>query len=227
MTKILTWQDTLANEKTLPYFRKILAFIKKERQSGTTIYPPDKDIFNAFRFTKLNEVKVVILGQDPYHGHNQAHGLSFSVNPGVPIPPSLLNIYKELANDIPGFVIPNHGYLKSWTQQGVMLLNTILTVEAGKAHSHANLGWEIFTDKVINVLNLQCKGIIFLLWCSHAHKKSRIINLKHHYVLKAPHPSPLSAHRGFIGCRHFSRANALLEQQGQCPIDWSLTLQVP
>ncbi|MGL9773340.1 MAG: uracil-DNA glycosylase [Sodalis sp. (in: enterobacteria)] len=224
MTQMLTWRDALAQEKTLPYFQETLAFVARERAAGMTVYPPAKDVFNAFRFTELNAVKVVIFGQDPYHGPNQAHGLSFSVKPGVPAPPSLVNIYKELASDIPGFVIPNHGCLQSWAQQGVMLLNTVLTVEAGKAHSHASLGWETFTDKVINVLNAQREDIVFLLWGSHAQKKGTIINPKRHHVLKAPHPSPLSAHRGFLGCRHFSRANALLEQQCQQPIDWTPTL---
>lgn len=224
MTQMLTWRDALAQEKTLPYFQETLAFVAKERAAGMTIYPPAKDVFNAFRFTELNAVKVVILGQDPYHGPNQAHGLSFSVKPGVPAPPSLVNIYKELACDIPGFVIPSHGCLQSWAQQGVMLLNTVLTVEAGKAHSHASLGWETFTDRVIKVLNAQREGIVFLLWGSHAQKKGTIIDPKRHHVLKAPHPSPLSAHRGFLGCRHFSKANALLEQQGQQPIDWAPTL---
>ncbi|MBT9432222.1 uracil-DNA glycosylase [Candidatus Sodalis endolongispinus] len=224
MTQMLTWRDALAQEKTLPYFQETLAFVAKEQAAGMTIYPPAKDVFNAFRFTELNAVKVVILGQDPYHGPNQAHGLSFSVKPGVPSPPSLVNIYKELASDIPGFVIPSHGCLQSWAQQGVMLLNTVLTVKAGKAHSHASLGWETFTDKVIKVLNAQREGIVFLLWGSHAQKKGTIIDPKRHHVLKAPHPSPLSAHRGFLGCRHFSKANALLEQQGQQPIDWAPTL---
>lgn len=226
MTQMLTWRDALAQEKTLPYFQETLAFVARERAAGMTIYPPAKDVFNAFRFTELNAVKVVILGQDPYHGPNQAHGLSFSVKPGVPAPPSLVNIYKELTSDIPGFVIPNHGCLQSWAQQGVMLLNTVLTVEAGKAHSHASLGWETFTDKVIKVLNAQREGIVFLLWGSHAQKKGTIIDPKRHHVLKAPHPSPLSAHRGFLGCRHFSKANALLVQQGQQPIDWAPTLPV-
>lgn len=224
MMHVLTWQDALAQEKTLPYFQKTLAFVARERAEGMTVYPPAKDVFNAFRFTELNAVKVVILGQDPYHGPNQAHGLSFSVKPGVPAPPSLVNIYKELASDIPGFVIPNHGCLQSWAQQGVMLLNTVLTVEAGKAHSHGSLGWETFTHKVIKVLNAQRESIVFLLWGSHAQKKGTIIDPTRHHVLKAPHPSPLSAHRGFFGCRHFSRVNALLEQQPQQHIDWTPTL---
>ncbi|CUX97470.1 uracil-DNA glycosylase [Candidatus Hoaglandella endobia] len=224
MTPMLTWRDALAQEKTLPYFQQTLAFVARERAAGVTIYPPSKDVFNAFRFTELGEVKVVILGQDPYYGPNQAHGLSFSVKPGVPTPPSLMNIYKELAGDIPSFVMPNHGYLKSWALQGIMLLNTVLTVEAGKAHSHASLGWQKFTVKVINVLNTYRAGIIFLLWGSHAQKTSAIIDHKRHHVLKTFHPSPLSAHRGFFGCHHFSKTNELLVQQGQQPIVWSPTL---
>lgn len=224
MTQMLTWRDALAQEKTLPYFQETLAFVARERAAGITVYPPAKEVFNAFRFTELDAVKVVILGQDPYHGPNQAHGLSFSVKPGVPAPPSLVNIYKELASDIPGFVIPKHGCLQSWAQQGVMLLNTVLTVEAGKAHSHASLGWETFTDKVIKVLNTHREGIVFLLWGSHAQKKGMIIDPKRHHVLKAPHPSPLSAHRGFLGCHHFSQTNALLTRQGQPAIDWTPTL---
>lgn len=220
MTQILTWLDTIAQEKTQPYFQETLAFIARKRAAGIVIYPPQKDVFNAFRFTELSTVKVVILGQDPYHGPNQAHGLSFSVKPGVLVPPSLVNIYKELTSDIPSFIIPKHGCLKSWAEQGVMLLNAILTVEANKAHSHVSLGWETFTDKVIKVINTHCKGIVFLLWGSHAQKKGMMIDSKRHHVLKAPHPSPLSAHRGFLGCHHFSKANTFLIQQGQLPIDW-------
>ncbi|KAA8995512.1 uracil-DNA glycosylase [Affinibrenneria salicis] len=221
MAPSLTWRDVLAQEKEQPYFVDTLKFVASERAAGKTIYPPQPDVFNAFRFTELHAVKVVILGQDPYHGPNQAHGLSFSVRPGIPAPPSLVNIYKELSSDIEGFAIPQHGFLQSWAQQGVLLLNTVLTVEAGKAHSHANLGWETFTDRVIAALNEQREGIVFLLWGSHAQKKGTIINPQRHHVLKAPHPSPLSAHRGFLGCRHFSRANQLLEQQGLTPIDWT------
>ncbi|KYP97044.1 uracil-DNA glycosylase [Sodalis-like endosymbiont of Proechinophthirus fluctus] len=224
MQQMLTWRDAIAHEKTLPYFQETLAFVARERATGITVYPPAKEVFNAFRFTELNAVKVVILGQDPYHGPNQAHGLSFSVKPGVPAPPSLANIYKELASDIPGFVIPKHGCLQSWAQQGVMLLNTVLTVEAGKAHSHASLGWETFTDNVIKVLNTHREGIVFLLWGSHAQKKGMIIDSQRHHVLKAPHPSPLSAHRGFLGCHHFSQANTLLTRQCQTTIDWMPTL---
>lgn len=220
--RYLTWHDALKQEKKLPYFNNILTFIARERAAGITIYPHRRDVFNTFRLTELSAVKVVILGQDPYHGPQQAHGLSFSVRPGVPMPPSLVNIYKELATDIPTFRIPRHGCLQDWAKQGVLLLNTVLTVEAGKAHSHAHLGWELFTEKVIKVLNINCHGIIFLLWGSHAQKKSNIINVKHHHILKTSHPSPLSAHRGFLGCHHFSKVNAILMQQGQKLINWQL-----
>lgn len=225
MVNTLTWHDVLASEKEKPYFIQTLSAVAHERAQGVTVYPPQKDVFNAFRFTELGAVKVVILGQDPYHGPNQAHGLSFSVLPGIVPPPSLVNMYKELANDIPGFQRPNHGYLESWARQGVLLLNTVLTVEAGKAHSHARFGWETFTDRVIATLNEHREGVVFLLWGSHAQKKGSIIDRQRHHVLQAPHPSPLSAHRGFFGCRHFSQANAWLEQRGEAPIDW--TPQLP
>nr|WP_024965429.1 uracil-DNA glycosylase [Pantoea sp. IMH] len=220
MVNALTWHDVLAEEKEKPYFVETLAMVANERAAGKVIYPPQKDVFNAFRLTELGEVKVVILGQDPYHGPHQAHGLSFSVLPGVAVPPSLVNIYKELATDIPGFERPAHGFLESWARQGVMLLNTVLTVEAGKAHSHARFGWETFTDNVIAAINEYREGVVFLLWGSHAQKKGSIIDPKRHHVLKAPHPSPLSAHRGFFGCGHFSKTNQLLEEQGEKPIDW-------
>ncbi|NLS52738.1 uracil-DNA glycosylase [Hafnia alvei] len=220
MTSPQNWHDVIGAEKKKPYFHDTLAFVAAERQAGKTIYPPQKDVFNAFRFTELNDVKVVILGQDPYHGPNQAHGLSFSVRPGIPAPPSLMNMYKELKTDIEGFEIPQHGYLKSWAEQGVLLLNTVLTVERGQAHSHAKLGWETFTDKVVAALNEHRSGIVFLLWGAHAQKKGSIIDTQRHRVLKAPHPSPLSAHRGFLGCHHFSQTNQLLIEQGLAPIDW-------
>ncbi len=215
-----SWHDVIGQEKEQSYFLDTLAFVAAEREAGKTIYPPAKDVFNAFRLTEFDQVKVVILGQDPYHGPNQAHGLSFSVRPGIPAPPSLVNMYKELEVDIPGFQRPTHGYLQSWAEQGVLLLNTVLTVEAGKAHSHANLGWETFTDRVIASLNQHRQGLVFLLWGAHAQKKGIIIDRQRHHVLKAPHPSPLSAHRGFLGCRHFSQTNQLLSQQGLAPIDW-------
>lgn len=225
MSNTPTWHDVIGSEKTQAYFKDTLAYVAKERQKGKIIYPPQQDVFNAFRYTELADVKVVILGQDPYHGPGQAHGLSFSVLPGIKPPPSLVNMYKELENDIPGFKRPNHGYLLSWAQQGVLLLNTVLTVEQGNAHSHAHLGWETFTDKVIAAINEHREGVVFLLWGSHAQKKGRIIDTKRHHVLKAPHPSPLSAHRGFLGCGHFSQTNQLLQQQGLEAIDWTPVIE--
>ena len=220
MANELTWHDVLAEEKQQPYFLNTLQTVASERQSGVTIYPPQKDVFNAFRFTELGDVKVVILGQDPYHGPGQAHGLAFSVRPGIAIPPSLLNMYKELENTIPGFTRPNHGYLESWARQGVLLLNTVLTVRAGQAHSHASLGWETFTDRVVECLSERDKPCVFLLWGGYAQKKGAFINALKHRVLLAPHPSPLSAHRGFFGCKHFSKCNEMLEAMGEMPIDW-------
>ncbi|MFZ4834193.1 uracil-DNA glycosylase [Rouxiella sp. Mn2063] len=220
MASPLTWHDVIGQEKQQPYFVDTLKYVASERAAGKTIYPPQDEVFNAFRFTELADVRVVILGQDPYHGPNQAHGLSFSVKPGIPAPPSLVNMYKELVTDIPGFERPNHGYLQSWAEQGVLLLNTVLTVEGGQAHSHAKLGWETFTDKVIAALNEHRQGIVFLLWGSHAQKKGSIIDSQRHHILKAPHPSPLSAHRGFLGCQHFSKTNQLLEAQGLPAINW-------
>lgn len=224
MSHSLTWHDVIGLEKEQEYFQQTLKFVEAERAAGKVIFPPAKDVFNAFRFTEFDDVKVVILGQDPYHGPNQAHGLCFSVLPGVKTPPSLVNMYKELAQDIDGFQIPNHGYLKSWAEQGVLLLNTVLTVEQGKAHSHAKTGWETFTDRVIDALNQHRQGVIFLLWGSHAQKKGQMIDRSKHHVLMAPHPSPLSAHRGFLGCKHFSQTNQILKQLGQMPIDWQPTL---
>ncbi|NUU68813.1 uracil-DNA glycosylase [Enterobacteriaceae bacterium BIT-l23] len=221
MTTNLTWHDVLADEKQQPYFIETLKTVAIKREQGVTVYPPQKDVFNAFRFTELGDIKVVILGQDPYHGPGQAHGLSFSVRPGIATPPSLQNMYKELEQSIPGFVRPNHGYLESWARQGVMLLNTVLTVEAGRAHSHASLGWETFTDKVISIINEHREGVVFLLWGAHAQKKGRIIDRQRHCVLQAPHPSPLSAHRGFFGCGHFVKTNAYLESRNEQPIDWT------
>ena len=216
------WSDVLGQEKQQPYFQETLNFVRQEREAGKVIYPPAADVFNAFKYTEFADVKVVILGQDPYHGPNQAHGLCFSVLPGVAVPPSLVNIYKELQRDIPGFEIPGHGYLLSWAQQGVLLLNTVLTVEAGKAHSHASLGWEKFTDRVIAALNDHRDGLVFLLWGNHAQKKGQYIDRQRHHVLMAPHPSPLSAHRGFLGCGHFSKTNQFLTETGQQPITWQI-----
>ena len=189
-------------------------------------HPPQNEVFSAFSLTEFDQVKVVILGQDPYHRPNQAHGLSFSVKPPVTPPPSLVNIYKELSTDIEGFVIPHHGYLVEWAKQGVLLLNTVLTVEEGKANSHANWGWEAFTDKVIAQLNAHRENIVFLLWGSHAQKKGAFIDRNKHCVLTAPHPSPLAAHRGFFGCHHFSKANEYLKAHGMAEINWQLPLEV-
>jgi len=220
MVEQLTWHDVIGIEKEKDYFKHILQYVANERNSGKTIYPPQQDVFNAFRFTPFSDIKVVILGQDPYHGPNQAHGLSFSVLPGINPPPSLKNIYKELAVDIAGFAIPKHGYLASWAKQGVLLLNNVLTVQDGLAHSHAKIGWEKFTDHVIDVINQNLTGVVFLLWGSPAQKKGQFIDRQKHHVLTAVHPSPLSAHRGFLGCKHFSQANELITKQGKTPIDW-------
>ncbi|GAA5216742.1 uracil-DNA glycosylase [Corallincola platygyrae] len=219
---LASWQALIGGEKEKPYFQQTLQAVEQIRQSGVTVYPPKEHVFEAFRATPLDQLKVVILGQDPYHGPNQAHGLCFSVQHGVQPPPSLKNMYKELATDIPGFTIPNHGFLQSWAEQGVLLLNTVLTVEAGKAHSHAKLGWETFTDAVIAQINQHQEQVIFMLWGSHAQKKGAIIDRNRHFVLTAPHPSPLSAHRGFFGCSHFSQANNILQQTGRAPINWQV-----
>lgn len=200
------------------------AFLRQRKRQGVQIYPPAAQIFAAFEATPFDAVKVVILGQDPYHGAGQAHGLCFSVLPGIAPPPSLLNIYKELEADI-GFQRPAHGYLIHWARQGVLLLNAVLTVEAGRAGSHQNRGWEGFTDHVIDTLNREREGLVFLLWGSHAQAKGKQIDSQRHCVLRAPHPSPLSAHRGFFGCRHFSRSNDYLARRGIAPIDWQLPAQ--
>ncbi|WP_299018945.1 uracil-DNA glycosylase [uncultured Photobacterium sp.] len=222
MSEAMTWQQLISQEQEQPYFQHIEQFVAAERAAGKAIYPPEGDVFNAFDTTPFQDVKVVILGQDPYHGPDQAHGLSFSVRPGVKTPPSLVNMYKELADDIPGFEIPNHGYLQHWAEQGVLLLNTVLTVEQGKAHSHAKIGWETFTDRIIEALNLRREGVIFLLWGAHAQKKGKKINSDKHHILKSAHPSPLSAYRGFFGCKHFSQVNTLLKQMDKPTIDWKL-----
>jgi uracil-DNA glycosylase len=220
-TNCHTWQSVLAGEKEQPYFTKMMEFLNKEQAAGKTIYPPRQDIYNAIKATPFDQVKVVIIGQDPYHGANQAHGMCFSVRLGIPLPPSLINIFKELQTDL-GVPMPPHGNLQKWAEQGVLLLNTVLTVEAGKAHSHAKIGWETFTDRIIKELNEKHQGLVFILWGTHAQNKCQHIDTTKHYLLKAPHPSPLSAHRGFLGCKHFSKCNALLEKQGKKPIDWAL-----
>ncbi|ODU52603.1 MAG: uracil-DNA glycosylase [Lysobacteraceae bacterium SCN 69-48] len=201
--------------------RALSAFLRQRKAAGARIYPPGRDIFAAFDATPFDAVKVVILGQDPYHGAGQAHGLCFSVLPGVPVPPSLLNIYKELERDT-GFIRPDHGCLLPWARRGVLLLNSVLTVEDGKPGSHQGRGWEGFTDHVVDVLNRECEQLVFLLWGSYAQKKGAVIDGRRHRVLKAPHPSPLSAHRGFLGCGHFSAANQYLTRCGKTPIDWTL-----
>ncbi|ODS10415.1 uracil-DNA glycosylase [Vibrio scophthalmi] len=227
MAKLLTWDDVIGDEQQQPYFQQTLSYVAEQRAEGKVVFPPEADVFNAFDATPFADVKVVVLGQDPYHGPDQAHGLCFSVLPGVKTPPSLVNMYKELAQDVEGFTIPQHGYLQSWAEQGVLLLNTVLTVEQGKAHSHAKTtGWETYTDKVIAALDQHGSGIVFLLWGAHAQKKGRFIDRSKHHVLEAPHPSPLSAHRGFFGCHHFSQANQHLTEQGLKPIDWRLPERV-
>ena len=216
-----SWKAALRDEFTQPYMRELSDFLRQEKAAGKVIYPPGPLIFNALDSTPLEQVRVVILGQDPYHGPGQAHGLSFSVPPGVPVPPSLLNIYKEIEADL-GIARPGHGCLLPWARQGVLLLNAVLSVEQGQAGSHQGRGWEGFTDHVVDVLNRQREGLVFMLWGSYAQKKGAMIDTGRHRVLKAPHPSPLSAHRGFLGCRHFSQANDYLRRRGQAPIDWSL-----
>ncbi len=214
------WLDAVKPEFSKPYYKELFEFVKDE-YSKTVIYPPADDIFNAFHFTPLSSVKVLILGQDPYHNANQAHGLSFSVLPDQDIPPSLQNIYKEIHDDI-GCYIPNNGYLKKWADQGVLMLNTVLTVRAHQANSHQGKGWEKFTDAVIQAVNAQDRPIVYLLWGRPAQSKIPMLNNPKHLILKAPHPSPLSAFRGFFGCKHFSQANAFLEENGLEPIDWQI-----
>ena len=214
-----SWKQHLLAEFSKPYMQSLKAFLQQQKQAKKTVFPPGSEIFNAFNFTPFDQVKVVILGQDPYHGPGQAHGLCFSVRPAVAVPPSLVNIYKELHADI-GVAIPKHGNLERWAKQGVLLPNSVLTVEAHKAASHQGQGWEAFTDEVISCLNQQREHLVFLLWGSYAQRKGAVIDRSKHLVLTAPHPSPLSAHRGFLGCRHFSKANHYLQQHGITPIDW-------
>ena len=215
------WQAELAAEFEQPYMQKLKAFLLQQKQAHKVIFPHSANWFHALETTPLSEVKVVILGQDPYHQPGQAHGLCFSVKTGVTIPPSLMNIYKELKTDL-GIEPVRHGYLESWARQGVLLLNAVLTVEHNQANAHQGKGWEQFTDKVIATVNAQRQNVVFMLWGSYAQKKGAMIDTEKPLVLKAPHPSPLSAHRGFLGCRHFSQANAYLQAHGQTPIDWQL-----
>lgn len=215
-----SWNVVLGNEFEKEYMKKLKSFLLKEKQEGKIVYPPGSLIFNAFNHTPFNQVKVVIIGQDPYHGPNQAHGLSFSVQKGIPIPPSLRNIYKELASDIPGFKLPGHGDLTKWADQGVLMLNASLTVRANEAGSHQKIGWETFTNQAIKALADQRKGIVFLLWGKFAQSKAAFIDPTKHFILNAPHPSPLA--QGFIGCKHFSQTNAILERNGSKGIDWQI-----
>ncbi|ANE49157.1 uracil-DNA glycosylase [Flavisolibacter tropicus] len=216
-----SWKEELKDEFKKPYFKQIVEHIKTEKEQGKTIYPPGSLIFHAFDATPIDHVKVVILGQDPYHGPKQAHGLSFSVQNGVPPPPSLVNIFKELHEDV-GMPIPSHGNLEKWAQQGVLLLNASLTVRAGEPMSHSKIGWHHFTDSVIRKVSEDKKHVVFMLWGKFAQEKRTLIDEKKHLILKAAHPSPLSAHNGFFGCHHFSKANAWLMKHGIDPIDWAL-----
>ncbi len=215
------WRSRLVSEFEKPYMQQLRMFLRQEKDHRKVIYPKSSEVFQSFTLTPYDQVKVVILGQDPYHGPGQAHGLCFSVRSGIPLPPSLINIFKELRDDI-GIPLPKNGCLESWAKQGVLLLNSVLTVERGRAASHQGKGWEQFTDKVIGVLNEEKNGLVFVLWGGYAERKGQFIDGKRHLVLKAVHPSPLSAHRGFLGCRHFSKINTYLKQMDKSPIDWQL-----
>ncbi len=215
------WLSALGSEFDQPYMRQLKQFLLQQKQQGKVVYPASKQIFNAFNSAPLDRVKVVVLGQDPYHGPGQAHGLCFSVQPGVAPPPSLKNMFKELHRDL-GCPVPAHGYLQSWADQGVLLLNATLTVEQGQAGSHQRQGWESFTDRAIEVLNREREGLVFMLWGSYAQKKAQLLDSSRHLILKSSHPSPLSAHRGFLGCGHFSSANDYLRERGETPIQWCL-----
>jgi len=214
------WLEALQGEFKKDYYKKLFQTVNEEYRTRQ-IFPPAEDVFNAFHLTPLKEVKVVIFGQDPYHGDNQAHGLCFSVKPGVEIPPSLVNIYKELQDDL-GCKIPNHGYLTKWAEQGVLMLNTVLTVRAHQANSHRGIGWEEFTDAAIRVLNAQDRPIVFILWGRPAQMKKSMLTNPKHLILEAPHPSPLSSYRGFFGSKPFSKTNEFLVANGATPIDWEI-----
>lgn len=216
-----SWKARIGDYLLRPEMQALAAFLRAEKQAGKRIYPPGPEIFAAFEHTPFDAVRVVILGQDPYHGPGQAHGLCFSVRPGVRVPPSLDNIFKEIQRDL-GMARPDHGCLTPWADRGVLLLNSVLTVEEGRAGAHANRGWEGFTDAAIDALNREREGLVFLLWGSYAQRKGQLIDTKRHCVLSSVHPSPLSAHRGFIGCGHFSAANRYLEARGHPSVDWSL-----
>ena len=214
-----SWDEKLRGEFDKEYYKNLREFLKTE-YSKYTVYPDMYDIFNSLKAASYEDTRVVIIGQDPYHEPGQAHGMAFSVKPGVDIPPSLKNIYKEIASDIPGFEIPKDGYLQKWANQGVLLLNAVLTVRAHQANSHKGKGWEIFTDKVISLVNEKETPVVFMLWGANARAKKALVTNPIHYVLEAPHPSPLSAYNGFFGCKHFSKCNELLEKSGQKPIKW-------
>ena len=216
------WKKELSNEFESGYMQSLLKYLEAQHSSGVQIFPSKPLMFNAFNQTPFNKVRVVILGQDPYHGPGQAHGLAFSVQRNVSFPPSLNNIFNELKNDIPDFIKPEHGNLGHWADQGILLLNTTLSVAADKPASHQNRGWEIFTDQVIKKLSIEKNGLIFLLWGKHAQNKKPLIDSSKHYILEAAHPSPLSANNGFFGCRHFSKTNQILLENGQKPIDWQI-----
>lgn len=216
-----SWKTRVGDYLQRDDMRALSAFLRERKARGARVFPPGPQIFAALQATPFDAVKVVILGQDPYHGFGQAHGLSFSVPPGTPVPPSLDNIFKEIERDL-GIARPGHGYLMSWAEQGVLLLNAVLTVEEGRAGAHAGKGWEGFTDAIVEALNREREHLVFMLWGSYAQKKGAVIDPRRHRVLKAPHPSPLSAHRGFIGCGHFSAANEYLTRHGVAPIDWAL-----
>jgi uracil-DNA glycosylase len=217
----LSWKTRLGAYLERPDMRALAEFLRVEKRNGKVLYPPGAEIFNAFGHTPFDKVRVVILGQDPYHGPGQAHGLCFSVRPGVPVPPSLNNIFAEIERDL-GIPRPDHGCLTPWADQGVLLLNSVMTVEQGRAGAHQNKGWEGFTDAAIEALNREREGLVFLLWGAYAQRKGRLVDPDRHLVLSSVHPSPLSAHRGFIGNGHVSAANLYLESHGQAPIDWSL-----
>jgi uracil-DNA glycosylase len=217
-----SWLKVLHEEFEKDYMLKLKEFLKQEKEAGHKVYPKGSDIFNAFNHTPFTNLKAVILGQDPYHGANQAFGLSFAVQKGITVPPSLKNIYKELVTDIPGFTIPTHGDLTKWADQGVLLLNATLTVQAGKPGSHQKKGWETFTDTVIRTISKEKAGVVFLLWGKFAQAKADLIDQSKHHVLKAAHPSPYSADNGFFGCHHFSKTNELLIKEGKEPINWQI-----
>ena len=215
-----SWSEFINTQQGLPYYKELQQKLTQRRASGEVVFPPEDDVLRAFKIFDLSDTKVVILGQDPYHGAHQAHGLAFSVEQGIKIPPSLQNIFKELDKEIPDYQIPMHGDLTHWAEQGVLLLNTVLTVAEGEPNSHSELGWQNFTHAAVSYVSDNVDNVVFMLWGAHAQKLSKLINDRKHCVLKAPHPSPLSAHRGFFGCRHFTMANQWLTQKGKSTIAW-------